>query len=209
MSPTVYVVDDDASVRTAIARLLQSVDLSCELFSSAGDFLERAEKGVDGCAILDVRMPGITGLDLQRALSTLGAEIPIVFVTAYADVALTVRAMKAGALEVLTKPFDDQALLDVVHAALAKSRVRQQERELTSRLRRLYGSLTPREREVMNFVAAGLPNKRIAGELGTTEGTVKAHRAQVMRKMQVESLADLVRAADRLELPRTNLHQES
>ncbi len=203
-APTVFVVDDDPSVRTAVHRLLESVGLPCETFSNAGDFLRRVEQGCDGCLILDVRMPGPSGLDLQRSLAALGQDLPIVFVTAYADVPLTVRAMKAGALEVLTKPFDDQALLDVVNAALAKARVRRQDREEIARLRTLFETLTPREREVMGLVVTGLPNKQIAAQLGTTERTVKAHRAQVMHKMRGDSLAELVRMADRLGPPQNH-----
>ncbi len=199
-NPTVFVVDDDPSVRTAVQRLLDSVGLPCETFGNAPEFLQRVQRGVEGCVILDVRMPGPSGLDLQKSLAAMGQDIPIVFVTAYADVPLTVRAMKAGALEVLTKPFDDQALLDVVNAALARARVRRQEREETGRLRVLYDSLTPREREVMALVVTGLPNKQVAHQLGTSERTVKAHRAQVMHKMQADSLADLVRMSDRLGL---------
>lgn len=202
--PTVFVVDDDPSLRTAVERLLESVGLPCEMFSNANEFLKRAEHGVDGCLILDVRMPGPSGLDLQNALSAMGQEIPIVFVTAYADVPLTVRAMKAGALEVLTKPFDDQALLDVVNAALARARVRRQEREETTRLRARFETLTPREREVMALVVTGPPNKQIAHQLGTTERTVKAHRAQVMHKMQADSLAELVRMSDRIGLSKVH-----
>ncbi|HUL71850.1 MAG TPA: response regulator [Vicinamibacterales bacterium] len=201
-SPTVFVVDDDPSVRTAVQRLLESVGLPCETFGTATDFLRRAENGASGCLILDVRMPGPSGLDLQRTMAERDLDLPIVFVTAYADVPMTVRAMKAGALEVLTKPFDDQVLLDVVHGALAKARVRLQEREETTRLRALCDGLTPREREVMALVVSGMLNKQIAHQLGTTESTVKAHRAQVMHKMQADSLADLVRAADRLGLPK-------
>jgi FixJ family two-component response regulator len=198
--PTVFVVDDDPSVRTAVKRLLASVGLSCETFSTAAEFLLRAERGVSGCLVLDVRMPGASGLDLQRILNQTGTDLPIIFVTAHADVPLTVRAMKAGALEVLTKPFDDQALLDAVYHALEKERVRSHDREELSRLRERFDTLTAREREVMALVVTGMLNKQIAGELGTAEKTIKVHRAQVMHKMEADSLADLVRMADRLSL---------
>jgi FixJ family two-component response regulator len=197
---TVFIVDDDPSVRTAVKRLLASVGLSCETFSTAAEFLTRAEQGVSGCVVLDVRMPGASGLDLQRMLNQAGADLPIIFVTAHADVPLTVRAMKAGALEVLTKPFDDQALLDAVYQALEQERVRSHDRDELHRLRERFETLTAREREVMALVATGLLNKQIAGQLGTAEKTIKVHRAQVMHKMQADSLAELVRMADRLNL---------
>ena len=197
-SATVFVVDDDASVCTALQRLLESVGLACETYATAGEFLRRAEKPAEGCILLDIRMPEGSGLDVQNALIARGIDLPVVFVTVYADVPLTVRAMKAGALEVFTKPFEAQALLDVVHAALEKSRLLRQEREEVSELRTLLATLTPREREVMSLVVAGLPNRVIASQLGTTEGTIKAHRAQVMHKTRVDSLAELVRIADRL-----------
>jgi FixJ family two-component response regulator len=199
-TPTVFVVDDDPSVRTAVKRLLASVGLACETFQNASEFLMRAERGVSGCLVLDVRMPGASGLDLQRVLNLAGTDLPIIFVTAHADVPLTVRAMKAGALEVLTKPFDDQALLDAVYHALEQERVRSHDRDELNRLRERFDTLTAREREVMALVATGLLNKQIAGELGTAEKTIKVHRAQVMHKMEADSLADLVRMADRLGL---------
>jgi FixJ family two-component response regulator len=198
LKPTVFVVDDDPSVRTAILRLFESVGLACETYASGGEFLKRAENGLAGCLVLDVRMPGPSGLELQRMLKESGHDLPVIFVTAYADVPLTVRAMKAGAVEVLTKPFDDQALLDVVHLALEKGRVRQQEHDEVMRLRVHFDTLTPREREVMAMVVTGKLNKQIAASLGTTEKTVKVHRAQVMHKMEADSLASLVRMADRL-----------
>jgi FixJ family two-component response regulator len=204
-TPTVFVVDDDPSVRTAVKRLLASVGLQCETFSTAAEFLIRCEHGVSGCLVLDVRMPGASGLDLQRILNQAETDLPVIFVTAHADVPLTVRAMKAGALEVLTKPFDDQALLDAVYQALEQERVRSHDREELHRLRDRFDTLTAREREVMALVVTGLLNKQIAGELGTAEKTIKVHRAQVMHKMEADSLAELVRMADRLKAgSRTN-----
>ena len=204
-TPTVFVVDDDPSVRTAVKRLLASVGLQCETFSTAAEFLIRCEHSVSGCLVLDVRMPGASGLDLQRILNQAETDLPVIFVTAHADVPLTVRAMKAGALEVLTKPFDDQALLDAVYQALEQERVRSHDREELHRLRDRFETLTAREREVMALVVTGLLNKQIAGELGTAEKTIKVHRAQVMHKMEADSLAELVRMADRLKAgSRTN-----
>src|SRR3954451_19806553 len=197
--PTVFVVDDDPSVRTAVERLLLSVGLPCETFASAPDFLRRAESGLNGCLVLDVRMPGPSGLDLQRMLAGTGNDNSIIFVTAHADVPLTVRAMKEGALEVLMKPFDDQAFLDLVNSALVTGHERYQQRTKLESLRLRFETLTPREREVMSLVVTGMLNKQIAGELGTTEKTVKAHRSQVMRKMEADSVAALVRMADVLE----------
>jgi FixJ family two-component response regulator len=200
-SPTVFVVDDDPSVRTAVKRLLKSVGLPCETFSSPSELLTRIEQPAFGCLVLDVRMPGASGLDLQRMLAENGADLPIVFVTAHADVPLTVRAMKAGALEVLTKPFDDQVLLDAVHQALKQARVRHQDALELRKLRERFGALSVREREVMALVVRGRLNTQSADELGISEKTIKTHRAQVMRKMEAASLADLVRMADRLGLP--------
>jgi FixJ family two-component response regulator len=202
-APTVFVVDDDPSVRTAVKRLLGSVGLPCETYSNAAEFLGRADRGsMSGCLVLDVRMPGASGLDLQRILNRTGTDLPIIFVTAHADVPLTVRAMKAGALEVLTKPFDDQALLDAVYQALEQERVRSHDRDELQRLRERFETLTAREREVMGLVVTGMLNKQIAAELGTAEKTIKVHRAQVMHKMEADSLAELVRMADRLGLSR-------
>jgi FixJ family two-component response regulator len=198
--PTVFVVDDDPSIRSAVGRLLASVGLPSETFATATDFLKRAEDGLAGCLVLDVRMPGPSGTSLQRMLTEAGHDLPIIFVTAHADVPLTVRAMKAGALEVLTKPFDDQVLLDAVYQALELDRLRRLERDELQRLRGLYETLTAREREVMALVATGMLNKQIADALGTTEKTIKVHRAQVMHKMRADSLAVLVRMADRLGL---------
>jgi FixJ family two-component response regulator len=196
--PTVYIVDDDASVRQAIEWLLSSVSLTSESFASAAEFLERAKSGLSGCVILDIRMPGMSGLDVQQSLAAAGYDVPVIFVSAHADVALAVRAMKAGALEVLTKPFDDQALLDAVHQGLESHRARHCERLETNEFVQRYAMLTNREREVMALVTKGLLNKQIAGELGVAEKTIKVHRAQVMHKMEVGSVAELVHVADRL-----------
>ena len=201
--PVVFVVDDDASVRYAIRRLLESVGVSCETFASALEFLARVGTTTSGCIVLDVRMPGGSGLELQQKLNDLGCDLPIViFVTRYADVPVTLRAMKAGALDVITKPFEDQVLLDAVTQALERDRVRHAQRVELHGLRTRFETLTAREREVMALVLAGLLNKQAANVLGTAEKTVKVHRGQVMHKMEAASFADLVRMGERLGISR-------
>jgi FixJ family two-component response regulator len=197
--PTVFVVDDDPSLRTAVSRLIGSVGLPVRTFGSADDFLAGVEVSSPGCVVLDVRMPGASGLDLQDQLVAGGYSLPVIFVSAHADVALTVRAMRAGALQVFTKPFDDQALLDAIHEALLIDRQRRLDELETRELQERFATLTVREREVMRLVVTGMLNKEIASKLGTTEKTVKAHRGQVVHKMQAHSVPDLVRMADRLE----------
>jgi len=195
---SVFVVDDDPSVRRAIKRLVGSVGLQVELFGSAHEFLQATRPDVPGCLVLDIRLPGISGLDLQRELAQADIRIPIVFITAHGDIPMTVRAMKAGAVEFLTKPFRDQDLLDAIQLGLERDRDRRRQEADVAKLRESFESLTPREREVLPLVVSGLLNKQIAAEIGTSETTVKVHRSQLMRKMGADSLADLVRMAEKI-----------
>ena len=199
--PIVFVVDDDAAVRDAIKDLLESVGIRVETFGSGRDFLARERAQAPSCLILDVRLPGTSGLDFQRELAAANIEIPIIFITGHGDIPMTVQAMKAGAVDFLTKPFRDQELLDAIHRAVARDRDKRAQNADVAELRRRYEELTPREREVMVLVTRGLLNKQIAAELGASETTVKIHRGQVMRKMGAESLPDLVRMAEKLCIP--------
>lgn len=198
-TPVVFVVDDDVSVRESLELLILSAGLQPETFASAEEFLERSRIDGPSCLVLDVSLPNLTGLDLQKRIVD-RADMPIIFITGYGDVPTTVQAMKAGAVEFLTKPFDDEVLLNAIRQAIERSRTsRAHEAELRA-LRDCHASLTPREREIMALVVSGLLNKQIAAELGISEITVKAHRGRVMRKMHVDSLADLVRVAAALDV---------
>lgn len=198
VEPIVFVVDDDQSVREGIQSLLTSAGLSVDTFPTAKMFLNHPRPDRPACVILDVRMPGLSGLDLQRELTKIGVSIPIIFVTGHGNVRMTAQAMKAGAVEFLTKPFREQELIDAVREAIGRDRVERRRRAELCEIRRLFESLTSRERDVMAKVAAGFLNKQVAAQLGISEITVKVHRAQVMKKMHAKSLADLVRIADRL-----------
>ena len=196
----VFVVDDDASFRESLKDLIQSIGLRVEGFASAEAFLRSKRLDVPGCLVLDVRLKGLSGLDLQKRMAEADIEIPIIFITGHGDIPMTVQAMKAGAVEFLTKPLRDQDLLDAIQQGLERARNAREQRSNIEELDDRYHSLTPREREVMALVAAGLLNKQIAGELGTSEASVKVHRQHVMEKMGAGSLAELVRMADRLEI---------
>jgi len=197
----VFVVDDDVEVRKALGSLIRSVGLQVELFGSAQEFLQSTRPEVSCCLVLDVRLPGIGGLDFQRKLTEANIPIPIIFITGHGDIPMSVRAMKAGAVEFLPKPFRDQDLLDSIHIALERDAARRQYEAEIAILRDRFEWLTPREREVLPLVVSGLLNKQIAAEIGTSETTVKVHRGQLMRKMGAESLPELVRAAEKLGIP--------
>jgi FixJ family two-component response regulator len=200
---TVYVVDDDASVRRGLSNLIRSVGLRVEVFASASEFLAAKRPDAPACLILDVRMPGLSGLDFQTELTKARNRIPIIFITGHADIPMTVKAMKAGAIEFLTKPFRDQDLLDAVQVALERARVAYQNEQSAAQLRAKFEALTPREQEVMAWVTGGLLNKQVAAEIGVTEITVKVHRGKLTRKMGARSLAELVKMADMLGIRRT------
>lgn len=200
-APLVFVIDDDPSVRSSLKFLLSTVGLQTETFQSADSFLHKKRPDVPSCLVLDVRLPGVSGIDFQRELAAQNICIPIVFLTGYGDIPMSVRAMKAGAVEFLTKPFRDQDLLDAVHVALDRDRARREQETEIADLRRRFDSLSSREQEVVSMVVAGMLNKQIAAELGTAESTVKVQRSRAMEKMQAESLAQLITMIQKLQPP--------
>jgi FixJ family two-component response regulator len=196
--PIIFVVDDDPSVRRALKRLISSAGFQVETFASAQDFLQSSRHDGPACLVLDVRLPGVSGLDLQEQLTAAGLNMPIVFITGHGDIPMSVRAMKAGAVDFLPKPFNDQDLLDAIHLALEKDKKTRREQAEVAEIQRRVDTLTPREREVFALVVTGLLNKQVAARLGTSEKTIKVHRARVMEKMHSESLAELVRLAEKV-----------
>jgi FixJ family two-component response regulator len=199
----VFVIDDDPSMRGALEDLVGSVGLQVRAFASPQDFLQSQRPDAPGCLVLDVRLPGMSGLAFHKELARLGVALPVIFITGHGDIPMSVRAMKAGAVEFLTKPFHDQELLDAIHAAIERDRERCREAVLVAELQERYATLTERERQIMTLVVVGRANKQIAAELNLSEMTVKVHRGQVMRKMHAGSLPELVRMADRLGVPTT------
>ncbi|HKM99394.1 MAG TPA: response regulator transcription factor [Candidatus Binataceae bacterium] len=200
--PVIFVIDDDPSIRSTLEDLLQSVGLEARVFKSPQEFLKSARPDVPGCLVLDVRLPGQSGLEFQRTLAGSDVDLPIVFITGHGDIPMSVRAMKAGAVEFLTKPFNDQELLDAIHAAIKRDRERRADTRLVAELKARFAALTPRERDVLTEVVSGRLNKQIAADLALSEATVKLHRGQIMRKMRAASLPELVRMADRLGISR-------
>jgi FixJ family two-component response regulator len=200
IKPTVLIIDDDPDLRASIARLLRSLDMDTKLFASIPDFLKSDPPNGPTCLVLDVRLPGQSGLDLQRELATADRELPIIFITGHADIPMTVQAMKGGAIEFLTKPFRDQDLLDAIQLGLARDRAQRENEASLTALKERFGSLSPREREIMIQVACGRLSKQIAGDIGIAEATVKVHRSRLMRKMKARSLPALSRMADKLKL---------
>ncbi|HTO62896.1 MAG TPA: response regulator transcription factor [Bradyrhizobium sp.] len=196
--PIVFIIDDDSSIREGVADLLRSIGLQVEAFASTQQFLDSKRPDAPGCIVLDVRLPGLSGLDSQRVLAISDIRLPIIFITGHGDIPMSVRAIKSGAIEFLTKPLHEQQLLDAVHAGIERDRARREEAEALAELRSRFETLTPREREVLSLVVTGQPNKQIAARLGLSEMTVKVHRSQIMHKTRAKSVIDLVRMNDKL-----------